>query len=302
MTPPMPLHKNPILAVEHLRKQFGTLTAVDDVSFAVRPGICFGLLGPNGAGKTTTIEMIEGITAPSSGRIFFKGVPVDAHFRERAGIQFQQTALPDFLTTREALELFSKFYENRLPIAELVEACSLEGYLDQYASKLSGGQRQRLLLAIALINDPDIIFLDEPTTGLDPQARRNFWTLINKIKARGKTIILTTHYMDEAELLCDELAIMDCGRIIASGTPQALLREHFNAMRVRLDRTAFTLSPEDWPEPVEVREDAVEILSRDVAHTLSALIERGIPLASLEVRPPTLEDLFIKLTGHALRG
>jgi len=295
-------HMTSILAVEHLRKQFGTLTAVDDVSFAVRPGICFGLLGPNGAGKTTTIEMIEGITAPSSGRILFKGVPVDAHFRERAGIQFQQTALPDFLTTREALTLFSRFYENSQSIAELVESCSLEGYLDQYASKLSGGQRQRLLLAIALINDPDIIFLDEPTTGLDPQARRNFWTLIEKIKARGKTIILTTHYMDEAELLCDELAIMDRGCIIASGTPQALLREHFNAMRVRLDRSAFTLPPDQWPEPVEVREDAVEILSCDVAHTLSALIERSIPLSSLEVRPPTLEDLFIKLTGHALRG
>lgn len=292
----------PLLAVEHLRKQFGTLTAVDDVSFAVRPGICFGLLGPNGAGKTTTIEMIEGITPPTSGHIFFKGKPVDAGFRERAGIQFQQTALPDFLKTREALELFSRFYRSSLPLPELIEACSLEGYLDQYAGKLSGGQRQRLLLAIALINDPDIIFLDEPTTGLDPQARRNFWTLIERIKARGKTIILTTHYMDEAELLCDELAIMDRGRIIAGGTPQALLREHFNAIRVQLDRQDFTLAPEDWPEPVEIRNDSVEILSCDVAHTLSSLIARGIPLSSLQVHPPTLEDLFIKLTGHALRG
>ncbi|MDP2229286.1 MAG: ABC transporter ATP-binding protein [Moraxellaceae bacterium] len=292
----------PILAVEHLRKQFGELVAVDDVSFAVRPGICFGLLGPNGAGKTTTIEMIEGITAPGSGRILFKGAPVDAHFRERCGIQFQQTALPDFLTTREALALFARFYRRTLPLAELVQACALESYLDQYASKLSGGQRQRLLLAIALINDPDIIFLDEPTTGLDPQARRNFWTLIEQIKARGKTIILTTHYMDEAELLCDELAIMDRGRIIADGTPQALLRTHFDAMRVRLDRHAFTLTQAQWHEPMELREDAVEILSRDVASTLSALIARGVPLASLEVRPPTLEDLFIKLTGHALRN
>ncbi|MBP9046452.1 MAG: ABC transporter ATP-binding protein, partial [Moraxellaceae bacterium] len=164
------------------------------------------------------------------------------------------------------------------------------------------GQRQRLLLAIALVNDPDIIFLDEPTTGLDPQARRNFWTLIQSIKARGKTIILTTHYMDEAELLCDELAIMDRGRIIAEGTPQALLREHFNAIRVQLDRSDFTLSPEDWPEPVEVREETVEIMSCDVAHTLSLLIAKNIPLSSLKVHPPTLEDLFIKLTGHALRG
>lgn len=292
----------PILAVEKLRKQFGTFTAVDEVSFAVRPGICFGLLGPNGAGKTTTIEMIEGITAPTSGQILFKGKPVDSRFRERAGIQFQQTALPDFLKTREALELFSRFYDSAMPLDDLIKACSLEGYLDQYAGKLSGGQRQRLLLAIALVNDPDIIFLDEPTTGLDPQARRNFWTLIESIKARGKTIILTTHYMDEAELLCDELAIMDRGRIIAGGTPQALLREHFNAIRVQLDRQDFTLAPEDWPEPVEIRNDSVEILSCDVAHTLSSLIARGIPLSSLQVHPPTLEDLFIKLTGHALRG
>ena len=292
----------PILAVEHLRKQFGPFTAVEDVSFAVRPGICFGLLGPNGAGKTTTIEMIEGITPPTSGQILFKGKPADAHFRERAGIQFQETALPDFLKTREALELFSRFYDNPPPLDDLIKACSLEGYLDQYAGKLSGGQRQRLLLAIALVNDPDIIFLDEPTTGLDPQARRNFWTLIQSIKARGKTIILTTHYMDEAELLCDELAIMDRGRIIAEGTPQALLREHFNAIRVQLDRSDFTLSPEDWPEPVEVREEIVEIMSCDVAHTLSLLIAKNIPLSSLKVHPPTLEDLFIKLTGHALRG
>jgi len=245
--------------------------------------------------------MIEGITAPTAGRILFRGQPVDDSFRAHAGIQFQQTALPDYLTTREALQLFAKFYPHTQLFDELVADCALEGYLDQYANRLSGGQRQRLLLAIALVNDPDIIFLDEPTTGLDPQARRNFWTLIERIKARGKTVILTTHYMDEAELLCDELAIMDRGRIIAEGRPQALLREHFNAMRVRLDRSAFPRLPTDWPEPVEMREDAVDILSRDVAHTLSALIAAGIPLASLEVRPPTLEDLFIKLTGHDLR-
>jgi ABC-2 type transport system ATP-binding protein len=163
---------------------------------------------------------------------------------QRAGIQFQQTALPDFLKTREKHWHYfrSASTTTPLPLDDLIAACSLEGYLDQYAGKLSGGQRQRLLLAIALVNDPDIIFLDEPTTGLDPQARRNFWTLIESIKARGKTIILTTHYMDEAELLCDELAIMDRGRIIASGTPQALLREHFNAIRVQLDRSDFTLA------------------------------------------------------------
>lgn len=291
-----------ILAVENLRKHYGTLKAVDGVSLAVKPGICFGLLGPNGAGKTTTIEMMEGITAPSSGRILFQGRDIDAGFRRHAGIQFQHTALPDFLTTREALDLFSRFYPHTLPRDELIAACALEGYLDQYATKLSGGQRQRLLLALALVNDPDIVFLDEPTTGLDPQARRNFWALLQRIKARGKTIILTTHYMDEAELLCDELAIMDHGKIIAEGTPQALLRTHFDAMRVRLDKLAFMLDAATWPEPVEIHEDTVDILSRDVARTLAQLIEKNIPLTSLEVRPPTLEDLFIKLTGHALRN
>ncbi|MDI1300294.1 MAG: ABC transporter ATP-binding protein [bacterium] len=291
-----------ILAVENLHKHYGELKAVDGVSFAVKPGICFGLLGPNGAGKTTTIEMMEGITAPSSGRILFQGRDIDAQFRLHAGIQFQHTALPDFLTTREALDLFSSFYQHTLPRDELIAACSLEDYLDQYSSKLSGGQRQRLLLALALVNDPDIVFLDEPTTGLDPQARRNFWTLIQRIKARGKTIILTTHYMDEAELLCDELAIMDKGRIIAEGTPQALLRAHFDAMKVSLDRQAFSADPASWPEPVSVHEDRVEILSHDVARTLAQLIAGNISLSSLEVRPPTLEDLFIKLTGHALRN
>lgn len=291
-----------ILAVEDLHKHFGTLHAVNGVSFSVKPGICFGLLGPNGAGKTTTIEMIEGITPPTSGRILFKGEEAGEKFRQRAGIQFQHTALPDFLKTREALTLFSRFYSHTLPLDELIEACSLGDYLDQYATRLSGGQRQRLLLAIALVNDPDIVFLDEPTTGLDPQARRNFWSLIEKIKAQGKTIILTTHYMDEAELLCDELAIMDSGKIIAQGTPQALLREHFDTVRVRLDPQAALQLPADWPEPLIQREEATEILSSDVATTLSQLIARGVPLDSLEVRPPTLEDLFIKLTGHALRG
>jgi ABC-2 type transport system ATP-binding protein len=291
----------PLLEVENLHKHYGALRAVDGVSFAVRPGICFGLLGPNGAGKTTTIEMIEGITTPSAGRILFLGRPIGRDFRQHAGIQFQHTALPDLLTTREALTLYAGFYRKTLPLDELVAACALQDYLDQYATKLSGGQRQRLLLALALVNDPDVVFLDEPTTGLDPQARRNFWTLIERIRAQGKTIILTTHYMDEAELLCDELAIMDQGRIIAQGTPQALLRQHFDAMRVRLDKAAFAIDPATWPEPVEVREDAVEIVTRDVAQTLSRLIAHNITLSSLEVRPPTLEDLFIKLTGHALR-
>lgn len=290
-----------ILSVNALRKRFGDFVAVDGVSFDVRPGICFGLLGPNGAGKTTSIEMIEGITPADSGEILFKGRPAGQAFREACGIQFQHTALPDFLTTREALALFAKFYRQPVPLAQLASDCHLDDYLDHYATRLSGGQRQRLLLALALINDPDIVFLDEPTTGLDPQARRNFWSLIQGLKARGKTIILTTHYMDEAELLCDDLAIMDRGRVIARGSPTELLRQHFQTMRVRLDRSVAGLLPTDWPEPLTWHDDAIEIASADVPATLQRLLAAQVPLSSLEVRPATLEDLFIALTGHALR-
>lgn len=292
----------PVLEVRKLSKLYGSLSAVNGISFSVRPGICFGLLGPNGAGKTTTIEIIEGIKSASSGEILFKGQPVDKEFRKRCGIQFQQTALPDFMTTREALALFSRFYSDTLPQEELIRLCHLEEYLDQFSNKLSGGQRQRLLLALALVNDPEIIFLDEPTTGLDPQARRNFWTLIKDIKARGTTVILTTHYMDEAELLCDELAIMDHGHIIAQGTPAGLLKEHFNESRICLDNEVKPLLPPFWPEPVDFREEGIEIRSKDVPASLQDLINAGVPLQSLKVRVPSLEDLFIKLTGHDLRS
>lgn len=291
-----------ILSVENLSKHFGALKAVDGINFHVKQGICFGLLGPNGAGKTTTLEMIEGLTLPSAGRILFQGKETDAHFRQRAGIQFQSTALPDFLKVHEALTLFSGLYQKTTAINELIEACALGDYLQQYATQLSGGQRQRLLLALALVNDPDIIFLDEPTTGLDPQARRNFWTLIEKIKAQGKTIVLTTHYMDEAELLCDELIIMDKGRIIAEGTPQDLLNAHFTTRHIRLSLKIKEQLPADLMATAIIREDAIEIPSDNIAATLQLLARHAVPLDSLEIKPPTLEDLFIKLTGHALRA
>jgi ABC-2 type transport system ATP-binding protein len=293
---------NAILAVENLSKHFGDLKAVDGISFNVKPGICFGLLGPNGAGKTTTLEMIEGLTAPTSGRILFRGQTTDKNFRQHVGIQFQSTALPDFIKVREALALFSGFYQKNLPQEQLIEACALGEYLDQYATQLSGGQRQRLLLALALVNDPDIIFLDEPTTGLDPQARRNFWTLIENIKAKGKTIILTTHYMDEAELLCDELVIMDKGKIIAQGTPQNLLKRYFDTLHIRLNRKVSSQLPYALSLIAVEKEEVIEIPSHDVASTLTQLMAAKVPLDSLEVRPPTLEDLFIQLTGHALRA
>jgi len=213
--------------------------AVNGVSFDIQQGICFGLLGPNGAGKTTTVEMLEGILKPSGGEILYKGKPLSEEFRQQAGIMFQSTALQDYITVKEALLMFGKFYDRRLSIEELIEKCSLEEFLGRDTRKLSGGQKQRLLLAIALINDPEVIFLDEPTTGLDPQARRNFWHLVKEIKSRNKTIILTTHYMEEASFLCDELAFMDHGSVIASGSPSELLSSSFDDVILELPRGQF---------------------------------------------------------------
>lgn len=290
-----------ILEVRNLSKSFRSLKAVDDVSFAIPKGACFGLLGPNGAGKTTTIEMVEGITKPSSGQIYYKGKPRDSSFLEETGIQFQSTSLMDYLRTREVLALFARFYANSKSIEELIELCQLEDFLDTFATRLSGGQRQRLLLAVALVNDPQILFLDEPTTGLDPQSRRHFWSLIRTIKARGKTVLLTTHYMEEAELLCDQLIIMDKGNIIAEGSPQSLLRQHFNDSYICLNREALDDNLASLGDRVEVREDGIAIATSEVEKTLAELVALNINLSSLRVRNPSLDDLFLKLTGHHLR-
>jgi ABC-2 type transport system ATP-binding protein len=196
-----------LLQAERLIKDYPGVRAVDGISFAVEKGSCFGLLGPNGAGKTTTLEILEGISEADRGRVMFNGAPCDDGYRQVIGIQFQHTALQDFQTVREALQLFASFYARHRPLKELVDLCNLAELLDRDTRKLSGGQRQRLLLAIALVNDPDLVFLDEPTTGLDPQSRRNFWQLIADIRDEGKTILLTTHYMEEAKVLCNEIAI-----------------------------------------------------------------------------------------------
>jgi len=295
-----------ILEVFNLTKSFRSLKAVDDVSFAIPKGSCFGLLGPNGAGKTTTIEIIEGIKKPTSGRILYKGKLRDGQFSSETGIQFQTTALMDYLKTREVLQLFSKLYHHTQSIDDLIEICQLEEFLETYATKLSGGQRQRLLLAVALINDPEILFLDEPTTGLDPQARRNFWALIRNIKKCGKTVLLTTHYMEEAELLCDQLIIMDKGKIIADGSPEQLLKKNFDHTYVCLDRqdlsnTESSNFTQAISSPIEVQEDCIAIATNNVEKTLLELMSQNVALQSLQVRKPSLDDLFLKLTGHHLR-
>jgi len=289
----------PVLEVRDLVKHYPRVRAVDGLSFEVQEGSCFGLLGPNGAGKSTTIEMMEGLLKPTSGQILFRGAPLGGHYRERVGIQFQNTALQDHLTTRENLRFFSALYPVRRPLEELVALCRLEEFLDRDTSKLSGGQRQRLLLAIALVNQPEVLFLDEPTTGLDPQARRNFWDLVQGVKAQGKTIVLTTHYMEEAYLLCDEIVIVDHGKIIARGSPAALLAEHFDDSVLELPVTEASKLNDGVV--YKQKGDVVEIHTPDINGTIARLLAVGASLAHLRIRPRTLEDLFLELTGRDLR-
>jgi ABC-2 type transport system ATP-binding protein len=294
----------PILEVRNLVKTYPgatPVTAVNGVSLAVPEGICFGLLGPNGAGKTTSIEIMEGILGASSGEVLFRGEPIGRRFKEETGILFQKTALQDFLTVRQSLNMFRGLYSRGLDVDEVIKLCALEKLEMRDTRKLSGGQQQRLLLAIALVNDPALLFLDEPTTGLDPQARRNFWELVQSIKARRKTIILTTHYMEEAELLCDEIAIMDRGRVIAQGTPRNLLREHFDEVLLELPRQEFPAAARELPLKLIEASDRVEITTNDLDGTLRKLMDAHIPLKDLRIRPPNLEDLFLELTGKELR-
>ena len=291
----------PIIEVRELVKQYPSTTAVAGVSFSVPEGVCFGMLGPNGAGKTTTVEIMEGILPPTAGEVRYRGEPLGARFREEAGILFQRTALQDFLTVRQSIALFRGLYRRGLTVDEVIRLCALEKLAGRDARKLSGGQQQRLLLAIALVNDPALLFLDEPTTGLDPQARRNFWELVRSIKAQRKTIILTTHYMEEAELLCDEIVILDRGRIVAQGAPRQLLREHFAEVLLELPRHEFPERARALPLRIIDASDRVEITTDDLEGTLRTLLDAQVPLTDLRIRPANLEDLFLELTGTELR-
>jgi ABC-2 type transport system ATP-binding protein len=292
----------PILEARNIVKTYPGVTAVDRVDLAIEAGACFGLLGPNGAGKTTLIEIMEGIKKADSGTALYDGAPVGARFRREAGIQFQVTSLQEFLTVRETIMLFRELYPKAMELDELVRLLILDEFLDRDTRKLSGGQRQRLLMALALVNDPAVLFLDEPTTGLDPQARRNFWDLIRMIKAQGKTIVLTTHYMEEAYELCDEIAIMDRGRFIARGTPEQLLRDHFGSVILQFPNEDVAGRLKGFPAPVVQRDSEVEVQTSDVDGIVKLLLERGVPLSRMKMRSWNLEDLFIALTGKDLRG
>ena len=291
-----------ILEVKDLKKEYPGVKAVDGISFSVKKGTCFGLLGPNGAGKTTAIEIIEGITASDGGSILYKNRPIGRDFHKETGIQFQATALQEFLTVKETLQLFHKLYPNPSNFDEIVEECSLNNLLSRDNRKLSGGQRQRLLVAIALVNQPELLFMDEPTTGLDPQARRNFWNMVEKIKLRNTTLILTTHYMEEADFLCDEIAIMDKGKIIAYGEPKKLIAQHFKEVVLELPEDEVKNHPLNIPMEYEFKFGYLEIYTHDIPTALNLLKEQNIPLDKLKIRPFNLEDLFLKLTGSELRS
>lgn len=291
-----------LIETRNLVKQFRGVRAVDGISFEIAPGRCFGLLGPNGAGKTTTVEMLEGIIRPTEGEILYRGEPLGRRFRAEAGIMFQNTALQEFITVRESLAMFARLYEHTLPMQKLIDDCALDEFLDRDTRKISGGQRQRLLLAVALINDPAVVFLDEPTTGLDPQSRRRFWELVRGIRDQGKTVVLTTHYMEEAYELCDEIAIMDHGHIIARGTPSELLAAHYNDVILQLPQQVLPASLELGGVVRHARGQLVELSTPDVEATIAALIRAQVPLSHLRIRSRTLEDLFIELTGRELRA
>jgi ABC-2 type transport system ATP-binding protein len=291
-----------ILQVSNLVKRFGQLTAVNQVSFEIREGSCFGLLGPNGAGKTTTIEMMEGIKIPDGGTIRYRGAELGQQFRNEAGIMFQTTALQEFITVREIMVQFSRFYPDTTSIDELADRYALHDFLNQDTRKLSGGQKQRLLLAMALINKPKILFLDEPTTGLDPQSRRNLWRQVQEVREQGATVLLTTHNMEEAYELCDEIAIMDHGRIIAHDAPDALLAAHFDDVVVQIHAADIPREIGEQEFQAIYRNDNAHIVTGDVNKTIENLLRLNIPLNRLRIRARDLEDLFLELTGKELRA
>jgi len=303
---------NPILQVENLVKRYGDLEAVRGVSFSVEEGEVFGLLGPNGAGKTSTIEVLEGLRVADGGRVSvcgFDPVRNPTELKREIGAALQFTSLPDKLKVTEALRLFSSFYNRGRQPEELLKRFGLEEKRNAFYSQLSGGQKQRLALAMALVNDPKVLFLDEPTAGLDPQVRREIYDIVEELKHEKKTIVLTTHYIEEAERLCDRVAIVDHGKVIAQGTPRELKQTSANISRVevRLAKPASNGALKTLDGVVDARElgGAYVLHCQRTAPAIVALVKHleaeGNELVSLEIATPSLEDVFIELTGRRLR-
>jgi len=306
---------NSALRVRQLRKSYKDVVAVDGLDLAVQAGECFGLLGPNGAGKTTTVEICEGLTAPDSGDVEVLGQRWSSNadqLRQRLGIQLQDTQLSEKLTVFETVRLFRSFFRQGAETSEVIARVQLEEKQKSRVGDLSGGQKQRLALACALVGDPDFLFLDEPTTGLDPQARRQLWELIEEFKRSGRTILLTTHYMDEAERLCDRVAIIDHGREIALGTPRELIASTCAEQMVEF--TAGSASKAlDVPALRRIEgvrdirtENGAVLLQVTELHTsvpalLAELTRQNVSLTELRTHSATLEDVFVTLTGRHLR-
>ena len=313
----------PALSVRGLRKRYGDVVAVDGLDLSVATGECFGLLGPNGAGKTTTIEICEGLNTPDEGEVIVLGrrwATDERELRERLGIQLQETQLAEKLTVEETVRLFRSFYRRGRTVEQVIRLVQLDEKRRGRVGKLSGGQKQRLALACSVVGDPDLLFLDEPTTGLDPQSRRQLWDLLAELKAMGRTIILTTHYMEEAERLCDRVAIVDHGRVIALGTPRELIAslgaEHVVEFAVAsgpgdgtLDERALHALPgvhaarllaagSDAPASWELRVGEPHVTIPALLHTLAA---QSLELVALRTHSATLEDVFVALTGRQLR-
>jgi ABC-2 type transport system ATP-binding protein len=301
-----------VIEVEKLRKSYGEIKAVNNISFTVAQGEIFGMLGPNGAGKTTTMEIVEGLRPADSGTVSVLGMDIrkrPRRIKASIGVQLQTTSLYPRLTVREALDLFGSFFPKALPHDELIKLVGLEDSQNKLCMNLSGGQQQRLSIALSLVNDPQILFLDEPTSGLDPQARHNIWDLIKLQQEKGKTIFLTTHYMEEAERLCERVAIIDHGEIIATDRPDRLVSKHFReeAIEFQLDQPLGdeVLRQLAGATNVVTENGRVTVYSSSVPATISALMEvakqRDMKLTDLYVRRATLEDVFLKLTGRRIR-
>ena len=300
--------------VEGLVKRFGPVTAVDGISFAVKRGEIFGILGPNGAGKTTTLEIIEGLQKPNQGRVTVLGMDIldkPSQVKARIGVQLQSSAYHDYLSLKEILSLFGSFYPRRVAPDDLLEQVGLSDRANSRVNQLSGGQKQRFTVAASLVNSPELVILDEPTTGLDPQARRNLWELVRSIHNRGVTVVLTTHYMEEAEALCDRLAIMDRGRLVAVDAPGKLISQLQATYTVKLV-VASPLTDDQLAllngdgEVVHLAEANTYLLRlRNTPKALGVMLDElarsDISLDHLEVTPVTLEDVFLELTGNELR-
>jgi ABC-2 type transport system ATP-binding protein len=305
--------QNPVIKIDGLRKQYGDTLAVDGLSLSVGPGEIVGLLGPNGAGKTTTIECLLGLRQADQGHVSLFGVErgaADPAIRARLGIQLQTTGLLPQLTVREQAQLFCSLYPRHLPVDETLAQVGLEDRAHAPTKSLSGGQQQRLAVALALSNDPDLLFLDEPTTGLDPQARRAVWDVVAALRTRGKSVLLTTHSMEEAAHLCDRVAIVDHGKIIECGSPEALIRKHFRETAIEFvphgPVTQGAFEALVGVSQILVENGHVTLYTTDVPRTMAGLFDlveqSDLAFDDMTVRQATLEDVFLKLTGRRMRA